>query len=493
MADEFDITSRHPEYEAKIAAWNTMRDAIDGEDAIKAKQEYYLPMKSGIKAINDNRRREEAYAAYILRAEFPELLAPTIRGSMGLIHSKESVIELPAVLEPLREKATKDGLTLQQLHQKITVELLRAGRFVLLPGIQNGEFHIASYVAESFINWDDNEGNLVYAVLEEAGYKRNLITNKWEEQDKFRELYLDERGLFVSRMWVEVASEGKDKTFIPLEEERATIKGRAELDLLPVVTMGTQDLTVDPDELPLYGLAKLALRSYRLDADYTNALHMTSEPTPVVTGVSQEEAPQTIGAGGLWIFESDSADAKFLEFSGPGVAAQHTEIQSTQERAIMFGAQLFAENKRTAESGEAIKLRLGSQTSSLKMISASSAAGLEQTLKFTAIWAGANPDEVSVTPNMEFIEHELSPQEITALVASWQAGAYSKATLFDNLQRGNIIDPEKTFEEEQDLIELDGDLAGLGKMDDDDEIPLPPESISSGLQSGFLRVVKGGS
>lgn len=497
MADEKDITSKHPEYVAKIEAWHTMRDTVLGADAVKLAGSRYLPMKSGIRAIKDKIKQDEAHSAYMLRAEFPDIVAPTIRGTMGLVHSKDSVIELPTALESMREKATKDGLTLQQLHRKITVELFRTGRFALLPGILDSQFHLAGYVAETLINWDSVDGILSYSVLNESANVRDKETNKWGLEEKYRELYLDDLGQFVSRMWIEVtdsASAGK-KTFLPLEEEFSTIRGQARLDFIPLVVIGPQDLTVMPDEIPLYGLAKLALRSYRLDADYVTALHMTSEPTAYVTGVSKDAAPSTIGASALWILEDPTAKAGFLEFSGPGVAAQQKAIQDTQERAIMFGAQLFSDNKRAAESGEAIRLRIGSQTSSMKMISVSSAAGLEQALKFVAIWAGADPKLVSVEPNLEFVDQEISPQEITALVSAWQAQAYSKSTLFDNLQRGGVIDPEKIFDEEEELIELEE--PGLGaptdELDDDDPGGASAPSLIESMRRGFGNVFGGGN
>jgi len=486
MADEKDITSKHPDYVMRIDAWHTMRDTILGEDAVKLAGEKYLPMKSGIKAITDKDKQDHAQAAYVMRAEFPEIVAPTIRGSMGLVHAKDSVIELPTALEPLRERATKDGLTLGQLHRKITVELFRTGRFALMPGLIDGAFHLAGYTAEAFINWDSVEGILSYSVLDESAFVRDVETNEWASLEKYRELYLNEENQFTSRMWIEVTgkSDGGKKTFAPQDEETSTIQGREGLDFIPLVAVGTHDLTVHPDEMPLYGLAKLALRSYRLDADYVTALHMTSEPQPYVTGVSKSQAPTTIGAANLWVLEDAASKAAFLEFSGPGVSAQQKAIQDTQERAIMFGAQLFSESKRTAESGEAIRLRLGNQTSALKMISVSSADGLEQALKFTAIWAGVDPDQVSVEPNLEFIDQELSPQEITALVQAWQAQAYSKETLFDNLQRGGVVDPEKTFEEEEEEIEADEQMPDHDPDGIEDE-PGGLQALIGGLTKGF--------
>ena len=41
------ITSLHPEYIKRANQWETVRDCIEGEDAIKAKGPRYLPMLSG--------------------------------------------------------------------------------------------------------------------------------------------------------------------------------------------------------------------------------------------------------------------------------------------------------------------------------------------------------------------------------------------------------------------------------------------------------------
>lgn len=449
---EFDITSKHPDYIKWSPIWDLMRDASNGEPAIKAKNEIYLPKKSGIRAIKDRRKQQDAYDAYKFRAEFPDIVAPTIRGTAGLIHSKETTIELPKALEPLKENATADGLTLDQLHRRITSELLRCGRFGLLPGVDDGKFFFARYMTETIINWDEDEGVSNYVVLDETAMVRDPLTNKWEKEESYRECLLDEAGRFMSRIW----KKNSDGDLVPGDEDEfATVKGRNALDFMPFVFIGSQDLTASPDEVPLQGLASLATRAYMLDADYANTLHMTSEPTPWVSGVSKDVAPKTIGASSLWVLENDAAKAGMLEFSGPGVDAQERAIANTLQRAVMFGAQLFQDNSRSDESGEAKKIRLNHETSTLKLISASSAQGLEKALKNAAIWAGANPEEVKVEPNMDFVDHDLSPQEITALVAGWMQGAYSKQTLFENLQRGSVIDERTKFDEEEQRIAED--------------------------------------
>jgi hypothetical protein len=477
----FDITSKHPDFIQNEPIWEMMRDTSKGEHAVKAKNEIYLPKKSGIKAIKDRRKQQDAYDAYKFRAEFPNIVGPTIRGSAGLIHSKETTIELPTALKHLTEKATADGLTLDQLHRRITSEVLRCGRFGLLPGVDdNGDMFFARYMTETIPNWDETDGENDYVVLNETAMVRDPLTNKWEKLESYRELLVDE-GRFRSRLWVK-DSEGE---FIPGEDdEDATVKGRELLDFMPFVFIGSQDMTASPDEIPMHGLGSLALRAYLLDADYMNTLHMTSEPTPWVSGVSKEAAPKTIGAASLWVLENDLAKAGMLEFSGPGVDAQERAILNTLQRAVMFGAQLFQDSSGN-ESGEAKKTRLNHETSTLKLISASSAQGLEKALKNAAIWAGANPDEVKVDANMDFVDHELSPQEITALVASWMQGAYSKQTLFENLQRGSVIDERTEFEEEEERIaeEAAGVLPDDGTgLDLEVEEPAPDQDSGNVIQ-----------
>jgi len=449
----YDITVEHPSYCAYKPAWTLMRDAFDGEERIKEAGETYLPMKSGTAALNDSAARSRAYDAYRLRAEFPELVSPTVRGAVGLMLKKPAVVELPKAMNDLIKRATLDGLSLEGLHRRVATELMVTGRYGLLPGMtEQGDPHIAGYIAESIINWDAG-----YLVLDETGNIRNLETGKWEKEKRYRECMLHDGG-YVSREWVKGSSAGE---FVVGETIVSTTRQGVSLGILPFVFIDTNDLTAEPDDVPLYGLGRLAVRIYRLDADYTFALHMTSEPTPVAIGfddpknaVANGNAPKTLGSSTLWILPP-GGDAKFLEFSGPGLAAQKEAIADALNRAVALGAQVLTDARRTAESGDAIKLRLGHQASTLTSIALTSAAGLEAALRNIAIWIGQDPNAVTVQPNLEFFDEPLNAQELAALVAGWQAGAYSYPSMFERLKRGQIVPQQRTIEEEQSLIAAD--------------------------------------
>lgn len=456
----FDPTKRHPAYLKAMLDWKLMRDAVEGEGKIKSENEIYLPIKSGTAAIEDVTIRDRAYQAYKLRAEFPELVSPTIRGSVGVIVDQEPKIELPKSMEPLLERATRDGLTMMSLFRRICLEVMTTGRFGLLPGLtQVGNPYLATYVTEAITNWDENEEQITdFTMLDECRLVLDRSTGEWNASYQYRELYIED-GQYRQRVW----TSANGTSWVSTEQDPATLPPRQGVRRpyaeLPFVFINTNDLTSDPDDIPLYGLAKLAVRVYRLDADYTFAMHMTSEPTPWVSGfadpassVEKGEVPTTLGSSKIWVL-SENAQAGFLEFSGAGIAAQAEAINSALQRAVLFGANMLADGKKSAESGDALKLRMGSQTSTLRTISETAASGLERALKNLAVWLGEDPNAVSVKPNTDFFDQTLNPQDITALVAGWMAEAYSKETLFERLQKGGVVNIERTFEEEQALIE----------------------------------------
>lgn len=458
----FDITTKHPAYLSFASSWRLMRDAIAGEDDIHAAGVRYLPMKSGQAAIEDATVRQRSYDAYKGRAEFPEIVAPGVRGAVGVMLGKPAEVYLPETMEHLRERATLDGLSLDQLHRRMAFEVMAVGRYGLLPGVDaRGVPYLSGYVAESIINWDSANGMPDYAVLDESGPVRDRETGEWGEVQRLRECFLSSRS-YGARVWTK-AGEG----WVVTDEAFARTSRGGTLTFLPFVFVGTNDLTPQPDDVPLYGLAKLAVRAYQLDADLRTTLHLTSEPTPWVNGfddpaqaVQDGMAPSSIGAARIWLLPQGSQPG-LLEFTGAGAEAQHKEKADALERAAQFGAQVI-QMGQSAESGEALRLRAASQTATLTTIAQTTAAGLERALRNIAIWIGANPDEVMVTPHLEFFDRRLTPDEARAVWDGWVAGAYDWRTALDRLKRGNWIAEDADPDEIEARMKLADDPGAEG-------------------------------
>lgn len=436
------VDTKHPDYIDRAAEWQTMRNTARGAQEIAAQGELYLPMPSGFRSQSDG--GAAMYGAYAKRAQFPDILAPTLRGMVGVIHRVEAQItglEAGNPLAGLWETATPDGLTLEALHRRITSELLLMGRYALLADVPQGGGapYLAGYAAESLINWSVDRD---FYVLDESCLVRTDF--EWRQEQKYRVLRLD--GKYTAQRY-----NGTE----PGETVEPKAVKDASIATIPFTVMGPRDLAVTPDEPPLIGVARASLALYRLDADYRHQLYSTGQETWVTINA---ESPSFLGSGVTVSLKGEPGlqpDAKYVGPSGTGIDAHRTAIQDERANAVAAGSALFDNEQGQGESGEARKLRLGAQRATLTSIALASAAGLEKALRFAAMFVGQDPNDIVVKPNLQFVDQVMNPLDAANLVKVWQAGAISKQTLYENLQRGEVASAERTFEEEEELIAKD--------------------------------------
>lgn len=430
------VDSRHPKYVEYEREWRIMRDTSRGEYLVKRWSTEYLPKPSGFAMQADG--GEAMYAAYKKRAQFPEIVSPTIQGIIGIIHGQEWQVQLPDALEYIYEDATPEHINLESFMRRVTTETLLMGRYGVLTDVRNNLPYLAGYKAETIINWDEERDLFV---LDESDLRRTDFT--WDTEEKYRVLMLED-GRYVQKVYI-------DGQWVDRFEP--TARGGSVLDEIPFVIIGAKDLRVDVEEPPLIGVARAALAQYRLDADYRHQLYMSGQETLfIING----EAPSVVGAGVVHRLEAPEGvqvDAKYVGPSGNTIEAHRVAIADESIRAAQSGARLLDQRERSGESGEARRLRFGAETASLKTIANTSAAGIEKALKYAARFIGANEDEVIVTPPPKLMEPIMSAQEAKTLVEGWQSGGYSYQTLYENLQRGQIASQERTFEDELSLMD----------------------------------------
>ena len=88
------------------------------------------------------------------------------------------------------------------------------------------------------------------------------------------------------------------------------------------------------------------------------------------------------------------------------------------------------------------------ENSVLATITIAVSGAIEWALGVFADWINAS-GEIVYQINRDFLPRPMDAQTLTALVGAWQSGAISEAELFANLQRGEVIDGEKTLEQHQ--------------------------------------------
>jgi hypothetical protein len=469
------VDSRHSEYERMAPKWQRVRDAVMGEDAIKARKNEYLPLPPGIdKPWGED---DPAYLNYLQRAPFPDIVAPTIRGMVGLMSRKEAQIDLPQGLERLREMATPDGLDLGNLMVRLRHEVLTTGRYILFVDAPEdaGAPFIATYAAESLINWRFDGDRLTMAIFEE--FVREPKANdpfveeqvvQWREASIEREV--NEAGeptgteRYVIRVWrKERGEDGKDRYEVISEVEP---RARGEIDRVPAVTVGSRDLLPDPDEIPLLGVVNRALDYYRQVADYRLGLFMSSQATPYVIGATLtddggDQIPG-IGPSQLWAIQEPNAEVGFLEISGNGLGAQRQALEDTKAEIMDAAMRVLGDGRRGAEAAEALRLRFQSQTATLSSVAQSTAEGLQAALRMLAKWEGADPEQCVVTPSTDFIHEQPDPQTLTAIADIVERGMLPDETLYGYARRVNLTDAE-----DEELRQMSPQAMALDSGDDE--------------------------
>lgn len=417
--------------------WKLIRDCMDGELAMKQRGEDYLPCPSGFKSQADG--GAAAYKAYTNRAQFPELLAPSVGAMIGIIHGQEIQVEIPTQMEYLWENADGMGLPLEAFHRRITRELLTIGGYSVLADAETAgsDPWLAGYSRDALINWDTD-----WFVLDETTMVRKGFV--WEKIEKYRLLTLEQLA-YQATVYEGDVSEG----------EKIDIRGRGgkPLPRIPFAVASALDLSPKVEAPPLIGVANAAKAIYQLSADYRHQLYMSGQETLVAIN---GDAPDTVGAGVVHEMrgtEGQNPDLKYVSPTCAGIEAHKVAMADCREAAVMAGARLFEQTAAGDESGEAKRLRYASETATLTTIAQSSCLLLERSLRNAAMIMGLPEDDIVVNAPTDLMDRTMSPQDFAALFGVYVEGGMSWETLHENGVKGGIYSTERSAEEEAKLLE----------------------------------------
>ena len=463
------VDTKHPLYLEFDQDWIQLRETYRGERIVKEAGFKYLPATSGM--IEDGIANTEApgfkaYTAYRKRARFPELVKEAVESMLGVMHNKPPSIELPAALEPLREKFTLRNESLNMLLRRINEEQLITGRLGLLLEVpeavpaEGGAVlpFAALYRAEHLINWDEGDvdktkpDSLNLVAIDESEEERTRGF-EWEFVTKHRILVLGDP--FKN----EQAGEGVYQVGVFRENVEFTTEalitpsiGGRTMPRIPFVFVNTKDVVPTPDEAPLLGLSNLTTTIYRGEADYRQALFLQGQDTLVTIGNTNTEGDLIrVGAGASISLPIDG-DAKFIGVSADGLSEMRESLQNDYTQGNQKAGSLLEAVSRSAESGEALRVRVAARTASLNQIAMAGAFALQELLRMAAEWVGANPEEVIVEPNLDFVADIMAGKELVDLMAAKGLGAPLSIESIHSLQveRGLTT---KTFEEELEAME----------------------------------------
>lgn len=426
----FPSNSRESERRRQYAK---IRDALEGEDRIKAGGANYLPKFDG--------ETRTAFNNRLARTAFPNFVAPMLNSMVGKAFRIAPLIKFVDDRQPFLFRG--DECTFHWGAEYVFREVATTGRIfaVVVPSedpdvSRSAPARIQLYEAECIKRVTHKKGVLLSVVVEDACCA----------EDELLEYRIGEDGLFEAAF---VGTEGETRRVA-----FPSILGRR-LRYIPAVFVGPNDLSPEPDRPPLIDLVNAILHHYILQSEWRTALHWTSSPQPVAVGFAAEEVPRVIGPSTIIRSANPDARFEFATFRGDGIAEQRLALAASRADMAAIGASLLLPKGASNVAARTVELRQNEDNSLVISIVNSVEAGLNRLIGYMLDWEGKSAAQASVTLNRDMVEATIDSNLLLRLREAYQAGMISWTTWCEALQRGEILPAARSAEDERGLIESD--------------------------------------
>ena len=458
-----DVRKPRTEHTDMQSSVEMNRAAVGGQRVVRAGGVKYLePLASmlcstenGITTYQGNLTAEGGakFKKYLKNAYFLGVTGMTVTGLSGLISAKKPVKNIPASVAYLDDNVNGKGQSLRDFSDDAVREAFTAvwsGILVARPTTPEGSSRLDEetqnlrpkllhYKFESVINWDyeviNNVEKLSLLVLKESATKRDGFVV--EDVDQYRVLELI-NGFYVQSLYNESGEIVDSPTTVIFNGKPS--------DEIPFywIVAGTRTKSVIDD------LVDANFEHYNIYADYGSKLHYSSFIIYTENGVTNGESNNmVIGNGVKW---NGGEGAEFGILQPDGNADSHRlALQDTELRMSALLASILKSRSSGAESAEAKSLDQVTQNTVTASVALTVSEAIQKGLNFASRTMGGAEDAVFIL-NTDYDPSLLNAQLLSTMLAARMSGDMSKQTLYENMQQGDIANPDRTFEEEQALI-----------------------------------------
>ncbi|MDT8445794.1 MAG: DUF4055 domain-containing protein [bacterium] len=443
------IQLKHPLYKKFEEIWETCRNCVSGELAVKEEGTEYLPKPAGMDGAE--------YHAYKLRARFYEAPERTLEGMLGQIFRKRPVLK--NLTEPVQlglQRITRRG-GVTKLARDVVREVLSVGRVGLLvdlaPQERSGALaYVARYSAENILSWESysygGTERLTRLVLRESywGPDPERPSEEYKKLERLRLLALDEEGRYYQQVHVKVQTE-QGESWVGEAAVYPKVKGEY-LGEIPFVFCGPGGGDADPEQPPLLKICLLALSYYRTSADLENALYFVGNPTPCATGVQAQDAQSLrMGSSAFNAFGSPEAKVFLLELKGTSVLELRENLNAKKEEMATLGLRMLEAPKKSSQSAENQQMLKEGEKSHLAVVAEACSEQLSEVLRLWSFMSGFAEPAPQISLNRDFSPGQMPVEDAVKLADLVDRGKYTLGDFAAALEAGELLPATATAQE----------------------------------------------
>ncbi len=463
MADtELTMHIVHGEYEKSRLEVLKIREATEGELAIKTSEQsiVYLPNPNDLDKTSP--ASLDKYASFKARAEYDNIASSTLTNLGGAMWSTPPTVELPTEIEYMIDNSDGSNLSLLE-SMEITASNIYQVKFHGLladfDGVTN-QAGIKHYPRESIVDWDFGVVNginqLNYLKLVQVNSHVDKRTFKRVTKQDILILGLDESGSYYQQL-IEQSDDGLE------------IVGELEYPELGGATLKSIPFRIVSDSLSkahsmpkgfgiLYPIVLKSIARYQVNADLKKVLHMAGSPTSWSKGWDDESLSLyrdmtgkehiEVGVDSHIPLPKDS-DIGYLEWN-PESGGLFKYLEENQKEIKAFGGNFDTSDGSNEMVGVA-KIRNAEQLRAVVNVANSIESAYIDLIEIVFGFMStkkAMPDyEFSL--NKEFEQVKLNPQERTAILNEFTQGLIPRVEALRQMYNGGVstVDAETMMAE----------------------------------------------
>jgi hypothetical protein len=414
--------------------WILIEDLLGGTYGIRRKHRRYLPQEP--------RELDESYDNRLARSVVPPYYQRLERMLAGMLTRKP--VKLQDVSDAIREQlfdVDMQGNDLNVWTYETARKLVRYGHIGCLVDAPSngGRPYWCTYTPRQILGYrteqQDGQQRLTQLRLQETVLEA-------DPDSKYGEKQIDQ---------VRVLTPGQYQ--IHQREDNGNYKivdeGTTSLDQIPFSIAYSNRVGFMESRPPLEDIAELNLKSYQVQSDLDNQLHISAVPMLALFGFPSSAEEVSAGPGEALAFPADGR-AEYIEPQGRSFDFQFKRLEQIQAQINELGLSAVLGQKLSAETAASKMIDRSQGDSTMMVIAQNVQDMIDNSLKFHAQFMGQQEAAGSCTVNRDFIGARLQPADVNALLQLYTAGTITKETLLMQLSDGEVLGDDFDVQQEVD-------------------------------------------
>ena len=420
--------------------WILIEDLLQGTYGMRRKHRRYLPQEP--------RELDESFDNRLARSVVPPYYQRLERMLAGMLTRKP--VKLQDVSDAIREQlfdVDMQGNDLNVWTYETARKLVRYGHIGCLVDAPSngGRPYWCTYTPRQILGYrteqQDGAQRLIQLRLQET-------VLEVDPDSKYGEKQIDQ---------VRVLTPGEYQIHQRQDngEYKVVDEGTTSLAEIPFSVAYSNRVGFMESRPPLEDIAELNLKSYQVQSDLDNQLHISAVPMLALFGFPSSAEEVSAGPGEALAFPADGR-AEYIEPQGRSFDFQFKRLEQIALQINELGLSAVLGQKLSAETAASKMIDRSQGDSTMMVIAQNVQDMIDNCLKFHAEFMGQQEAAGSCTVNRDFIGARLDPADVNALLQLYTAGTITKETLLQQLADGEVLGDDFDVQEEIDATASGG-------------------------------------